>query len=170
MVIERLAQSSGAMPNLAADSASQSARLGVQVSGELWLIRLEDAAEVVAPGAVTPVPLTRPWFRGLTNIRGNLYSVIDLSAFLGGRPTASSADTRLVMINDRYHMSAGLLVERMLGLRTMQQLQPLPVVEADLDHERPWISSRYQDSEGRNWREIGMTELVYHNDFLNVGL
>jgi twitching motility protein PilI len=28
-------------------------------------------------------PLTQPWFLGLANIRGNLYSVVDLAGFLG---------------------------------------------------------------------------------------
>jgi twitching motility protein PilI len=151
-----------------ADGAPQSARLGVQAAGEHWLIRLEDAAEVVAPGAVTPVPLTQAWFRGLTNIRGNLFSVIDFSAFLGGRPTPAGADVRLVMISDRYHMSAGLLVERMLGLRTAQQLQA--IVPSVVDKARPWTSACYRDAEGRTWREISMAELVYQNEFLNVGL
>ena len=32
---------------------------------------------------ITPVPLTRPWFRGVANVRGNLYSVVDFAAFVG---------------------------------------------------------------------------------------
>ena len=32
---------------------------------------------------IANVPLTQPWFRGLANIRGNLYSVIDFAGFLG---------------------------------------------------------------------------------------
>ena len=36
--------------------------------------------------ATVPVPLTHSWFRGVANVRGNLYSVVDFSAFQGGEP------------------------------------------------------------------------------------
>lgn len=141
-------------------------RLGFQAAGELWLVRLEDAAEVVALGPVTPVPLTQTWFRGLTNVRGHLYSVVDFGHFVAGRPTANALDTRLVLVNDRFHIVAGLLVERMLGLRTPHQLEPVtPVGPAPA-----WALSCFRDNEARVWREIAMAELVYSNEFLNVGL
>ena len=34
-----------------------------------------DAGEVIAVPPIAPVPLTQPWFLGVANIRGNLYSV-----------------------------------------------------------------------------------------------
>ena len=73
--------------NEAAASEAPSTRLGVQIGGELWLVRLEEAGEVIPLPPFVAVPLTRPWFRGLANIRGNLFSVVDLSAFHGGDPT-----------------------------------------------------------------------------------
>ncbi len=63
-----------------------SSKLGMQVGRESWLVDLADAGEVIPVPPITPVPLTRPWFRGVTNIRGNLYSVVDFPAFLGGAP------------------------------------------------------------------------------------
>ncbi len=149
-----------------AEESGASVRLGFQAAGELWLVRLEDAAEVVAIGPVTPVPLTHAWFRGLTNVRGHLYSVIDFGLFFVGRPTVASIDTRLVLINDRYHVAAGLLVDRMLGLRTAHQLEPVPPVGA----APAWANACFRDTDARVWREIAMAELVYSNEFLNVGL
>ena len=67
---------------LASKTAAQveSSRLGLACAGEQWLIRLSDAAEVIALPAIAAVPLTQPWFLGLANVRGNLYSVVDLAA------------------------------------------------------------------------------------------
>src|SRR3989304_422443 len=78
---------------------------------------------VTPPPPVAHVPLTQPWFRGLANIRGNLFSVIDLSAFQGRDPTPQTPDSRLLLVADRYNMSAALLVNRMLGLRNLQQFE-----------------------------------------------
>ena len=69
---------------LAAKTAAQveSSRLGFSCGDERWLIRLSDAGEVIAVPPIVPVPLTKPWFLGLANIRGNLFSVIDFPQFL----------------------------------------------------------------------------------------
>jgi twitching motility protein PilI len=68
---------------LAAKTAAQveSSRLGLLCAGTRWLIKLADAGEVVALPHIVTVPMTRPWFLGVSNIRGNLYSVIDFSGF-----------------------------------------------------------------------------------------
>jgi hypothetical protein len=42
----------------------ESSRLGIASAGQQWLIRLSDAAEVIAMPQVVSVPLTRPWFLG----------------------------------------------------------------------------------------------------------
>jgi twitching motility protein PilI len=151
--------------NEAAKADAPSARLGVQVGDELWLVRLEEAGEVIPVPPVARVPLTRPWFRGLANIRGNLFSVIDLSAFQGRDPTPQTPDARLLLVADRYNMSAALLVNRMLGLRNLQQFET-----RDAHAERVWERGRFVDRDGRVWRELGMNELVYNEEFLQAGL
>lgn len=147
------------------NDAAQAARLGVLSGGNYWLIRLDEAQEVLAVGQVTPVPLTRRWFRGITNVRGHLYSVIDFAHFSTGEPGVVSSDARLVVLAERFHVSAALLVERMLGLRTLAQLEPAE----ESGTQFPWAHARYRDADGRIWRELAVSELVQHNDFLQAG-
>ena len=149
----------------AAATEAPSARLGVEVGGENWLLRLEEAGEVMPVPPIAPVPLTRPWYRGLTNIRGNLYSVVDLAAFQGGPDTPLTPDCRLILVAERFSMGAALLVGRMLGLRNINTLER----EADAA-PHAWVSGSYRDGDGQVWRELGMAGLVYHNDFLQAGL
>jgi twitching motility protein PilI len=151
--------------NEAAVSEAPSTRLGVQIGSEFWLVRLDEAGEVIPVPPIAAVPLTRPWFRGLANIRGNLFSVVDFAAFQGGEPTAHTPDARLLLVAERYNTSAALLVNRMLGLRNLQHFEPKPAKS-----EHTWESRRYVDREERVWRELSMNELVYNNDFLQAGL
>ncbi len=151
--------------NEAAAADAPSARLGVQVGPEVWLVRLEEASEVIPVPAIADVPLTRGWFRGLANIRGNLFSVIDLSAFQGGEPTPQTPDSRLLLVAERYHLNAALMVNRMLGLRNLQHFEPRP-----REDERAWEAGRYADKDGQIWRELSMNELVYSEGFLQAGL
>jgi twitching motility protein PilI len=151
--------------NEAAAADAPSARLGVQIGSELWLVRLEEAGEVIPVPPVAHVPLTQGWFRGLANIRGNLFSVIDLSAFQGGEPTPQTPDARLLLVAERYHLNAALLVSRMLGLRNVQHFEP-----QGAPGERMWEAGRFVDRDGRVWRELSMNELVYSEGFLQAGL
>src|SRR5687768_8634551 len=84
---------------LASKTAAQveSSRLGMACAGEQWLIRLADAGEVIAMPTLAEVPLTKPWFRGLANIRGNLHSVIDFAGFLGRGNVPPASYNRLLL-------------------------------------------------------------------------
>jgi twitching motility protein PilI len=86
----------------------ESSRLGLASGGERWLVRLADAGEVTTLPNVVPVPLTRPWYLGVANIRGNLFSVIDFSAFLGRESGLGGGQSRLVLFGQRVgEMNAG---------------------------------------------------------------
>ena len=108
----------------------ESSRLGLSCAGERWLIRLADAAEVVAVPPLAAVPLTQPWFLGLANIRGNLYSVVDLAGFLGREtvvPHGTSGQSRLILFGPRAgDMNVGVVVQSVLGLRNVADLTPIP--------------------------------------------
>ena len=60
---------------------------------ERWMVELPDAGEVVSVPELTPVPRTRPWFRGIANVRGALFSVVDLAGFLGQAPIRAARRT-----------------------------------------------------------------------------
>ena len=82
----------------AARSAAAASLLGIQSGADFWLLTLLDAGEIIPLPTLTPVPLTKSWFCGVANIRGNLYSVIDFSAFgdwLRSGPYCLSSSARL---------------------------------------------------------------------------
>ena len=139
-------------------------KLGLQVGDEAWLVDLADAGEVLPVPPITPVPLTRPWFRGVANIRGNLYSVVDFPAFLGQSPVVASEQSRLLLLGERFRLGAALLVDRSLGLRDPGQLEPAEAQPA------AWTRGQYADADGRQWKELNLQQLVQHPDFLAVGI
>jgi twitching motility protein PilI len=146
-----------------AKGAANASLLGVQVDDEAWLVDLREAGEVIPVPPITPLPLTRPWFKGLTNIRGNLYSVIDFPALLQKRPVAAGDQTRLLLLGDRFRLGAALLIDRSLGLRNPGQL------EKRLGKLPQWVRAQYADAEGRVWKELDVVQLAQHPDFLGVG-
>jgi twitching motility protein PilI len=153
---------------LAAKTAAQveSSRLGLSCAGERWLIRLGDAGEVITMPTVVGVPLTRNWFMGVANIRGNLFSVIDFSAFLGHEPTPVSGMTRLILFGARAgDLNAGIVVNRVLGLRNLSELAPT----ASAADAPAWHAQRWMDGDGNAWQEIDLARLAHDPAFLQVG-
>ena len=153
---------------LAAKTTAQveSSRLGIESRGERWLVRLSDAGEVIAVPPIVPVPLTQRWFLGLANIRGNLFSVIDFPAFLGREPVPPGSLARLILLNGRGgEQNAGIVVQRVLGLRNLAQLE-----RAHDDGPAPaWHVQRWTDADGDTWQEIDLAKLARDPAFLQVG-
>lgn len=60
---------------------------------------------------VTPVPRVPVWIRGVTNLRGDVLSVVDMRTFLGLEATASHSARMLVVRLLTEEFSTGLLVD-----------------------------------------------------------
>lgn len=139
-------------------------RLSVEAGKRNWLLKLDEAGEMLPLPEISSVPLTRPWYLGLANIRGVLSSVVDFGAFTDGEPTVRTPDCRLLLITERFHSASGLMIGRMLGLKNIQSME---LTEGAPN--RPWVGAAYRDKDGRVWNELDIAALVSHDDFLQVG-
>ena len=153
---------------LASKTAAQveSSRLGIACGDKRWLIRLGEAGEVIAVPPIVPVPLTKPWFLGLANIRGNLFSVVDFPAFLGGAAVSTAGVSRLILLSARNGgESVGIVVERVLGLRNLAQF----TTDAVAQGAPAWQVAGWRDAEDLAWQEIDLGMLARDPAFLQVG-
>ena len=157
---------------LAAKTTAQveQSRLGLAAGGSQWLIRLADAGEVIALPAMATVPMTRPWYLGIANIRGNLYGCIHFSGFLGHPielPTPGANTSRLVLFGPRAgELRAGLVVNRVMGLRNLAELSESPSPAG----APAWYGSRWSEPDGTTWQEIDLALLAQDAAFLQVGV
>lgn len=141
------------------------ALLGIQAGLEYWLLDLGDAGEILPTPLLTPVPLTRPWFDGIANIRGSLYAVVDFSAFQGGEHIPPTGDNRLLLVGSRFGINSALRITRALGLRNPEDLE----LQDDRD-ARPWAGEQYVDKQGRIWRRLLLRNLLAQPAFLEIGM
>lgn len=142
------------------------ALLGVLSGGERWLVELPDSGEVLPLPELSAVPRTRPWFAGVTSIRGALYSVVDFSAFRGGEPTPRDARARLLLVGVRHGVNSALLVDRTLGLKRSGEM----TAEGAAAGPAAWAGDRYTDAQGQHWTRLRVKALLEDPHFLDVGL
>ncbi len=144
--------------------AGSSSRLGVQVGDSAWLISLQDVGEVLPVPEIQPVPLTRSWFMGVSNVRGNLYAVTDLSAFMGGKPARVSADSRLLLAGSRFGVNSAFLIDRLYGLRSISDMHPKEVGRGATE----WEKGVFWDASAMEWRELDVAKLLNSTAFMQV--
>ncbi len=159
------------------------ALLGVQAGKDYWLLNLFDAGEVVPVPTLMPVPLTKPWFAGVVNIRGMLYSVVDFSAFQGGEPTVLNSDARLLLVGVKHGINSALLVSKTLGLRSPETLEVSAVSTESAPSAYPWVGEVLHDTPAQvqaqtqrssmpvsalTWRQLNIKPLLSHPDFLDI--
>lgn len=151
----------------ARDQESAANWLAVEAGGRGFLLPLADAGEIFT-GRTTclPVPRTAPWLLGVANLRGHLHSVVDLAAFLGLKTGAPVREANcLVAFNPQLETNCALLVDRLVGLRGREQLQP----RAAEGTERPaFVAGSWVDEQGRLWHELALGALSRHEAFLGV--
>jgi len=134
--------------------------MGVQIAGRNWLVDMADVGEVLPLPKLTVVPFTKPWFRGMANVRGNLYGVADMAAYEHSGMTPEDGNNRILLVASRYAFNAALLVDRVLGLRdarTWRQTEGF-----DGQHE-------YHDEQGASWRKLDVSGLLKQVEFLQIG-
>lgn len=156
------------------------ALLGVRAGRQHWLLGLADAGEILPLPAIGSVPLTQPWFVGLTNIRGLLYSVVDFSAFHGGEPTLRNQEARLLLIGARHGMNAALLVSQTLGLKNPENFQEVAAAQADEEalNKADWCGAHYMEQVASNepipltsrlpWQRLHVRALLADARFMNI--
>lgn len=134
--------------------------LGIQLGQDFWLVEMHDVGEVLPMPPLTPVPLTQPWYRGVANVRGNLYGITDLAAFMGQSETPSVGQGRVLLVAQKFAFNVGFLVTRVLGLRDSRSWQ----------YEEKDGEAHYKDEQGQMWRKLDVTQLLQQPDFLQIGI
>lgn len=158
--------------------AGSAARLGLAVGADRLLVDLSEAGEIVPlPSVILPVPLTRDWLLGVTNLRGSLYTVVDLRRFALGQFTEAGKEARVLALADGLEFNVTLVVSKMLGLRNTASMKPvegsqlagLPATSLIGCSTRDWLGKVHVDADGHHWRELSLARLAQDRDFLMIG-
>jgi twitching motility protein PilI len=133
--------------------------LGFQMAGHNWLLDMADIDEIMPLPKLVPVPFAKPWFRGVVNVRGNLYGVVDMVAYGGQGAVSGRVENRVMLVAEHFQFNVGLLVDRVLGLRDARGWQQ--------SEEGGQIE--YHDEQGMLWRKLNVAGLLEQAEFLQIG-
>jgi twitching motility protein PilI len=159
----QLAERLKAAPN----TPVQPLRLAVRIGGDSYLLDMATAGEIVTTSDIAPVPWTRPWYRGLTNVRGRLIGVVDLQEMSGRAPLPLEQGQQILVFGPSLKVNAGVLISRAFGLRNIRELEDLGMTN---NAALPWETQRYRDLDGTVLTELDLARLVAAEIFSSVGV
>ena len=114
------------------------------------------------------MPWTRPWYRGLANVRGRLIGVVDLLQLAGGDPLPADQTHQVLVFGEVLGINAGILVTRAFGIRNLKDLTLLdgvaPVARGS------WERARYRDTDGLMLTELELRDLATSSHFSSIGI
>jgi len=101
------------------------------LAGEEYAISILQVTDIIECGAVTRVPGTPPWIRGVHNLRGTVVPVIDLAIKFGLPATEVTRRTCVVIVELRVDDEAvimGVMADSVHQVAdfTAEQSQPAP--------------------------------------------
>jgi len=124
------------------------------INDSRWLVDLAEAEEIFPVQDIVTVPYTHDWYLGLTNSRGSLVSIVDLSLFYGGNPTLIEHGSRILSFASHRDLSVGIIVTRTLGLYNTAEWRT---------QDEKWI-----DAHDQIWTQISVESLMLDERFLNI--
>ena len=142
--------------------------LAVDCAGHGLLFPLQQAGEIFVAQGLIDVPHAQPWLAGVANLRGGLFTVVDLASYLGLRPRRGghAPETgHVVAFNASLGLNCALLVDRLQGLR---HAADFAAVHDEQAAGPSFAGPRRVDANGRMWQEIVLAELATHETFLGI--
>lgn len=100
----------------AAQAGPEDQYIVVRLGGTDYGVGLPGIVEIGKRPKTAPLPHVPEWLIGLTNLRGDIISVVDLRTYFGF-PAARHNDERLIVLRHENGVTAGLLVDGIRGLR-----------------------------------------------------
>lgn len=146
--------------------------LAVRSGGARYLFPLVQSGEIFPLTALLKVPYCKPWFTGVLNLRGGLFGVVDLGAFVTGNAVGNRSETALseasvVTFHSALDINCGLLVDSLAGLRGADSFSsstgPLPGSPS-------YFGNRYAEAADSSvvWQELNLQSLSQMPEFLNI--
>lgn len=166
--LERRARAAAAAREGAGSAADEWVGLGFRLGAERFVIARGEVREVLpVPEQLTRVPGAKSWLRGVANIRGQLLTLVDLKAFLGGGVASPDRRGRVLVVASR-EVPTGLVVDEVLGFRRFGTDDFKPEPPATMIRCEHYLTGGFGQGADA-WGRFSLVKLLKDEQFLNAG-
>ena len=133
-------------PESAPGAAGRIELLGFMLSNEQYALDILEIKEIVRLHAITPVPRSPPWLKGIVTLRGIIVPIFDLRSRLGLAEIEHGPETRIVVVY-RGEEFAGLIVDSITQVMRLpvEAIEPPPQTIGPVEAEYLRGVARFRD-------------------------
>lgn len=107
-------------------------------------VSITSALEIGRLPEITSLPNLPGWILGISNVRGDIVSIIDPKGFFGWPPQKKIREPHFIILHNK-EMKVGLLVDRIMGIVSLNEgdtdIQDKPINKTELELKlEPYIS------------------------------
>jgi twitching motility protein PilI len=166
--MERLAKAAVASRQGGASEVEEWIGIGFRVGAESFVAARADVREVLPfPEQMTRIPGAKPWLRGIANIRGQLLTIVDLKAFLGGGRTQTDRQVRILHLASR-ELPTAVIVDEVLGFRRFAQDDYRKTPPATVIRCEQYLDGGYRRG-SESWPLFNLRRLLEDENFSSAG-
>lgn len=143
-----------------------SSLLGFVSAGKYWLINLADLREIDSvpmQEKVQRLALAKSWVLGISNFKGNIYTLVDFQMFLGQALTSGGMNARSLLVDSRYQVQMALVVGEVSGLVSAGDVKKVRG-----GGEWGWVEGQYETVDGKLWNMIDVGLLAADREMINI--
>ncbi|MDR1075886.1 MAG: chemotaxis protein CheW [Xanthomonadaceae bacterium] len=132
--------------------------IGYRVGEHRLVSHFAEVVEIVALPTITPVPGTQPWLLGISNLRGNLFPVVDMKLFLEGVATPVREGQRVLIV----HQDGGdavLIIDELYGQRGFLVEQKIDPAAVRTGRYAPFIEGAFRGEDESVWGVFSLDRL-----------
>ncbi|MGI9319238.1 MAG: chemotaxis protein CheW [bacterium] len=122
--------------------------------------------EILPEREIHHIPWAVDWIRGVTNVRGEIYTVVDFSAFLGLPPVVSIRRSTMFLLPD-LNVKSVLLLEDRVNLRNFPEFAAHTTQAKVPAGLKPYLSVALSDM-GQDWLVVDVERLCQSQGFLSI--
>lgn len=137
-------ESSGGMPVYEHAGSSWTGVL-VAIGPDKLMFSMRVVREIIIPPEVTPVPGVQAWLKGVANLRGTLFPVIDIVQMLGLESGQDATQQRRLLVLEKDGFLLGVNVTAVFGMKNFMntdEVEDQPAVNSLLS---PYIGKSFQN-------------------------
>lgn len=130
------ARPGGSAPGASEEAEAQIELLGFMLSDEEYALDVLEIKEIVRLQAITGVPRSPAWLKGIVTLRGVIVPIFDLRSRLGLAQIAHGPETRIIVVY-RGEEYAGLIVDSITQVMRLPAaaIEPSPQTVGSVEAE-----------------------------------
>lgn len=97
----------------------------IGIGKEKYALKIHDIHEIIKMQAITEIPNSRSYMKGVINLRGKIVPIISLRYLFGLPEETYTKSTRIVVVN-HIEDTVGIIVDEVNKVTTLAEIQPPP--------------------------------------------